>query len=85
MTDIIQAIECPCGKTFAALSHPSCLTDEQWLKDVAEYQSKGCKTKNINMENFEFQMCNCGKLKKSVVKVDQKKKVPNKPTQIGLW
>ena len=85
MSSIVQAIECPCGKTFAALSHPSCLTDEQWLKDVAGYEEKGCKTKTMKMENFEFQMCNCGQLKKSETKVEPKKKVTNKPTQIGIW
>lgn len=65
MSNVVEAIECPCGKTFAALSHPSCLTDEQWLKEVAEYQQKGCTTKTMKMENFQFQWCNCGKLKKA--------------------
>lgn len=66
---MIQCIDCPCGKTFAAASEPFCYEDADWQREMRNYIKKGCKVKLV--EDFSFENCTCKDMKPEQVDESQ--------------
>ena len=60
---MIQCINCPCGKTFAASSEPYCYEDAEWQKDMRNYLKKGCTVKMAEKQKWSFNKCTCQNMK----------------------
>ena len=60
---MVQCINCPCGKTFAACAEPYCYEDADWQKDMRNYVKKGCTVKMAEKQNWSFEKCTCPNMK----------------------
>ena len=64
---MIQTIKYKCcGKTFAACQEPYCYEDEDWLKNLKRYVSRGDTVQMIeDGQGVQLQKCTCHEEKKS--------------------
>lgn len=50
-----------CGKAFAACREPECYTDDDWLKELKKYVTRGDKVEMVeNGSGINLEKCQCG-------------------------
>ena len=60
---MVEIINCPCNKTFAACADPYCFDDPEWQKDKRHYVKKGCTVKLARDGNWKYEKCTCPGMK----------------------
>lgn len=60
---MVQCINCPCGKTFAASCEPYCYQDADWQKDMRNYIKKGCTVTMVEKGKWTLDSCTCPNMK----------------------
>lgn len=68
---MVQCINCPCGKTFAAAAEPHCYKDADWQKEMRNYVKKGCTVKMAEQQSWEFEKCTCPNMKPVKINEEQ--------------
>lgn len=57
---MVQSVRCPkCDATFMGSIVPYCYESPSIQKEVAKYLKLGCKIELIDVEDFEFEVCEC--------------------------
>ena len=60
---MVQCINCPCGKTFAACAEPYCYEEAEWQEDMRNYIKRGCSVKMAENGAWKFEGCSCPNMK----------------------